>query len=256
MNYHRIRRIDQNRLLGRSLDRWSAENPWRTNDAMIRNAILLATQHGWEVQLSTGEYLVKSKGEIVQKKLVKDRPAVQGSRDPNMPGRILVTLNRQHASLPKVRNAPAETFYRYNERLRRVECMVTMMPNGLYVAWDTCGACATHIRACGCVAITPGRSVIHIWEEISGEAFAKPTYKDDRGKPLAAGFGSFLKGTPTPKTPLMKESSRPMLVKDKPQVEVDQSTRLGDFEGEAVKLAKDRKAALLASLGKPRLTKG
>lgn len=253
---HRQRREDQNKVMGYPLDRWKPWAYFPTWEVMIANARYLALDWGWEVELEGGEMLTKSK-EVRRVKLEKkDLPfKVQGSRDPHMPGRILVPLGREHATLPKVVGTPPETFYRYDEKKRRIECMVTMMPDGLTVAWDVCGTCAHHVRICTCPAIRPGRGVIHLYEIATGEPFEKPSY--ERNPTFVPKSRSTILTKEVPqRTPLVKETSKPKpLVKEHRQVEVTENTSLAEFEDDAAKTAAKRKAALLASL-KPRLSKG
>lgn len=42
----------------------------------------------------------------------------------------------------------------------------TIMPDGLRVAWSTCGACAAHVRVCSCAGgfVAPN-SISHIWKK-------------------------------------------------------------------------------------------
>lgn len=254
--YHRQRRVDQNRVMGYPLNRWKPWAAFPTYEVMIRNAIYMALVWDWEIELETGEYLVKSTKEVRVSKLVKDIPRVSGSRDPNMLGRVLVPLTRMHRTLPQVKGAPPETFYRYNEKRQRVECLVTMMPGGLLVAWDSCGQCAAHIRACTCSAITPSRSIIHLYEVATGEPFTKPTYAAPtptfvpRERPVLPQLH---------RTPLVKETSKPKLEKEKPSVVLTKDTSLSDFDSVAVKHSTSGLSKLMSSLqkaNKAKLTKG
>lgn len=52
---------------------------------------------------------------------------------------------------PKVaRNIIANTYYRVTKETDKVRCLVTIMPDGLKVAWDTCAKCHDHITLCVC----------------------------------------------------------------------------------------------------------
>lgn len=278
---HRFRRKDQNELLGYPLDRWGPWYPFPSFDKVIRNAIFLAVVHGWEVQLHTGEVLTQHSREVRKVKLEKVGKLgktiptkVEGSRDPNIPGMLLVPLTRVHPTLRySVVDSPPETFYRYNERKRRVECLVTMMPGGLMVAWDSCGQCALSIRACTCRSVRPPRSIVHIYEVATGEPFAKPKYESrtpvferkkeiprrvqTNGKvPLTKDgsklvdkenpIGSFLKELPKAKTPLTKVKAPVTLTK---------GTSVADFDEDAKRTADRKKTDLLKTLKKIGLSK-
>jgi hypothetical protein len=265
---HRFRRKDQNEVQGYPPDRWGPWYAFPSYEVGLRNARFLAVIHGWEVQLKTGEVLKQHSEEVGKVKLVKElkkeiRPRVQGSRDPDMPGRILVPLTRTHPTLRyTVTGTPPETFYRYNEKKRTVECLVTMMPGGLLVAWDTCGNCASSVQACKCKAVRPPRSIIHLYEIATGEPFEKPRYEPkiptfERKKEIPSRngklvdkqnpIGSFLKDLPKSKTPLVKE---------KTVVPLTKGTSLADFDETAEKSSERKKAAFLKSLKRTPLTKG
>lgn len=64
----------------------------------------------------------------------------------------MVSLNNGKTHWTKIQNnVLPNTYYRVNvgdeESLR---AMVTIMPDGLKVAWDTCGKCKTHVKHCHC----------------------------------------------------------------------------------------------------------
>ncbi len=257
---HRFRREDQNIVRGYPPDRWGPWTQFPSYGTMIRNARFHALGWGWEVQTETGETVWSGKGVRIVKleKAGKDLPSrVQGSRDPYMPGRILVPLSRVHPTLPKVTGAPPETFYRYNEKRRRVECMVSVMPDGLHVAWDTCGQCVHSIRTCRCAAVRPGRGVIHFYELATGEPFEKPTYESkapvfERKKLMPFSPPLKLAKEVNGKTPLVKEAPKVQLTKD---------TSLSDFDDVAERTSDRKKAELVKSLNRmaqarPRLEKG
>lgn len=241
---HRQRREDQNRVMGRPLDTWKPWAQFPSYETMIRNARFLALEWGWEIELETGETLVKK--EVRPMTLAKNpltkglNGRLTGSRDPHLPGRVLIPLTRQHSTLPKVTAVPPETFYRYNEKRQRVECLVTVMPDGLEVAWDTCGQCAFHIRACKCRAIKPGRSVVRLYELATGETFQKPVYTDDH-KP------SFVRSKPLTKEAPKLEKVSPV----KKPVPLTKDTSLSDFDDTAKGMASDGVKKLLAGLNRP-----
>lgn len=154
---------------------------------------------------------------------------VKGSTDPLLPGRLLVPSDRPHYTFPKLGKVPPSTFYRYDVKGRRLEALVTVLPatgssEGVAVAWDTCGRCLSHIRSCGCRDITPPRSVVVIYEHVTGEVFEKPEYREEkrtfapireRGKPLPSKTREA--AVPVPKaTPASMPKSLPKLRKTQP----------------------------------------
>lgn len=254
--YHRQRRADQNRLMGYPPDRWRPWMPFPSYEVCIRNAMYQALGWGWEIELETGTRVTRATKEVgpvtklvkVRPKLMKEITAeVSGSRDPDMPGHILVPLSRQHHTLPKVKDVPPETFYRYNERKRRVECMVTMMPGGLLVAWDTCSVCSMHVRTCRCVAVSPSRDIIHFYELATGEPFQKQSY-ETRTPVFERKTLPSKSGKPLPvRSALTKEP--PKLVKaprNGTPVELTKGTDLSKFD----KVAEEQAGKALSKLAK------
>jgi hypothetical protein len=79
--------------------------------------------------------------------MTKTITPIKGRREANFPGCVLVD---SHPSFPKLHRVPTGTCYRYNTKTKRIECMVTTMPDSLHVAWDTCGGCAQHVAHCVC----------------------------------------------------------------------------------------------------------
>lgn len=79
--------------------------------------------------------------------------APQGKRDPRFPGCVLIPVSQQRAGLPKVGSDIADnTFYRFNEKEKKVQAFVTVDAAGHRLAWDTCGACQQHWTLCQCSA--------------------------------------------------------------------------------------------------------
>lgn len=100
---------------------------------------------------------------------------VRGSPDPNRPECVLVPLNKapRHPVFRDVatKYAPPQTFYRYDKAEKRVLCLVSVMSNGLHVAWDTCGGCAWYWSLCKCAAgLRSPRSVEYIFDQINALA--------------------------------------------------------------------------------------
>jgi len=93
------------------------------------------------------------------------RPPIRGSADPDMPGHVLVPVDKGVPGLPKVNySVPATSFFRVDQRSNRPVAIVTVTPDGLPVAWDTCGQCGTTIRNCACHGgISCPNSVTHIY---------------------------------------------------------------------------------------------
>lgn len=64
----------------------------------------------------------------------------------------LIPLHRRRAKFPKAQdNILANTYYRVQEsKPDTLVSMVTIMPDGLYVAWDSCAKCRQRVRFCEC----------------------------------------------------------------------------------------------------------
>lgn len=64
----------------------------------------------------------------------------------------LIPLHRRPKAFPKAQdNVLPDTYYRVNESdPELLRAMVTIMPDGLYVAWDTCGKCKEVLEFCRC----------------------------------------------------------------------------------------------------------
>lgn len=105
------------------------------------------------------------------KKLAAPEPSVLVRGDPDLafPGCVLVPAKRAPKSFPKLNlkyNFP-ETYYRYDRKKRAVRCIVTVMPDGSRVAWDTCSYCHHYFTMCTCTAgIQTCRSVEYIHDSI------------------------------------------------------------------------------------------
>jgi hypothetical protein len=244
--HHRIRRDDQNQLFRRPLDHWSPWIPFPSFDFAMQNAYRHAMYGGWTVQLETGEVLVSHTKEVDMQKLALTKAGTpDGTKDPYVPGMVLVPLTRQHSTLPTVTGAPAESFYRYDPRKRRVECIVSILRGGLAVAWDTCGGCAMHVRACKCTAIKPSRGVAYLAEM----ADDNPPVNTWEGKPLKfRPQNDNAKALPLEKSPEPFVRTLPK-VEPKETVEVNAATSLSDFDNEAEKLATSGTQKLLKALG-------
>ena len=66
-------------------------------------------------------------------------------------GCILVPLDQAKSDYPKVAsNVLEETYYRVTEATGKVRAMVTVMPDGGLVAWDTCSLCHGYFLHCRC----------------------------------------------------------------------------------------------------------
>jgi hypothetical protein len=64
----------------------------------------------------------------------------------------LIPLHRKRAKFPTAQdNILAGTYYRVEEsKPDTLVSMVTIMPDGLYVAWASCAKCRQHVRYCEC----------------------------------------------------------------------------------------------------------
>lgn len=64
--------------------------------------------------------------------------------------RLVPVSSRKPHYAPVQSNVLADTFYRVTEATDTVRALVTIMPSGLRVAWDTCGKCHHHVSQCAC----------------------------------------------------------------------------------------------------------
>lgn len=73
-------------------------------------------------------------------------------KDPHVKGHDLLTVSRHRGGdlRPVSRTVPPTTYYRVGAKSNKLKCMVTIMPNGLHVAWDFCGTCSLGLHGCTC----------------------------------------------------------------------------------------------------------
>lgn len=144
--------------------------------------------------------------------LAKRMPDVQGSADPLLQDCVLVPADRPHRSFPKVNTdmVPPGTFYRYSTKRRKALCLVSMAPQGFYIAWEMCGECFSYFTRCACRrgVASPG-SVNHI----TGWA---PAPRQSRFDAPAASTGLPTVASTRPATPLRKNIRPPEPTPAKP----------------------------------------
>jgi hypothetical protein len=65
----------------------------------------------------------------------------------------LLPLNKGKESFSKVAKHIIEgTYYRINiDEPETLRCMVTVMPDGTKIAWDSCSKCHSHVANCSCL---------------------------------------------------------------------------------------------------------
>jgi hypothetical protein len=80
----------------------------------------------------------------------------------------VVQVEDQPDDAPPLGVVPPGTVYRVDKRSGEFQCLVTVMPNNLSVAWDNCGSCHTHVRICQCRSgVQVERSVEYIYDQIT-----------------------------------------------------------------------------------------
>lgn len=58
------------------------------------------------------------------------------------------------------------TYWRIDPATKTIRCLVTIMPDGVYVAWWSCRACSANFSQCRCrYGITPPRSIEYIYDQ-------------------------------------------------------------------------------------------
>ncbi|AYQ99278.1 hypothetical protein PBI_CANTARE_58 [Brevibacterium phage Cantare] len=77
---------------------------------------------------------------------------------------IPVEKHVEGAPVVDLDKALPHTYYRRRNDNRYV--FLTIMPDGLYVGWDTCGSCSRYVTLCQCSrGITPPKSVLYIFNQ-------------------------------------------------------------------------------------------
>lgn len=131
----------------------------------------------------------------------KPAPKIVGKPDPMFKDCLLVNVKgRPDLDIfkPVSQNVPQydQTFYRYDKLLKKVHCIVTVMPEGQRIAWGNCGKChSLSIDQCTCPAISAPGCIRHIYEV----DMAKAKGFDISGKFTATGLMDFLKQSYDPK---------------------------------------------------------
>lgn len=87
-----------------------------------------------------------------------------------IPGYGLVSLEeaKRNGKFPKIDESmiPPDTYFRVSKNELRSRCLVTVMPNSLLVAWDTCGLCHSYYNLCRCHAgISADRAIEWIFDK-------------------------------------------------------------------------------------------
>lgn len=147
----------------------------------------------------------------------------KGNADPGKKGCILLPVFRAPKKTPKVHSSIADcTFYRFNLKRQRVECLVSQDEGGLLVAWDTCGVCINHFTKCKCPTVAPSQSILHLlnrhdaWDAISRAAAFRVIEErgsETKGKPLPKSLPQ-TKGKPLP---ALNGRTRPLPPLKRPQ---------------------------------------
>lgn len=127
--------------------------------------------------------------------LLRPLPPVHGKKDPTFKNMLLVPVDEapKHAAFPTVVKSGREGLhYRFVPKTKEVECMVTVMPDGVRLAWDICGACARYFTICICMAgVTPPgqvgwmRAVTDRW--MAGESLADTAHASQPSTAVDAG---------------------------------------------------------------------
>lgn len=79
---------------------------------------------------------------------------------------IPITTDVEGAPVVDLENALPHTYYR--RRNDDLYVFLTIMPDGLYVGWDSCGRCSLYVSICRCDrGIIPPKSVSYIYSKVS-----------------------------------------------------------------------------------------
>lgn len=121
----------------------------------------------------------------------------QGITDPTVKNRLLIPASRppkkfslQGLTRPVHASVEDVTYYRFNPKRQRVECLVSLTPDGWYIAWDNCGICGRYYTKCKCLGIAPTHGILHLlgrrdkWDAISRSAARAQFTPKPKGRPL------------------------------------------------------------------------
>lgn len=123
------------------------------------------------------------------------RPPVRGTKDPDMPGHVLVPVRKAPAGFPVVNySVPDTSYFRVDTRTNRPVAIVTVTPNGVSLGWDACGTCTRGLRLCACkLGISLPYSIEYCYISMGGQ----------KSLPLPNAV-RFQEPTPTPKKTLRR----------------------------------------------------
>jgi hypothetical protein len=119
-----------------------------------------------------------------------------------------------HPQYKKMALTVGETFYSVDRNSFKLNGILTRMPNGVYIAWTSCGMCHSHYTNCSCRSgLTCARSIEFIYDktvaEMKGEVFqyGHPNYLGsvlDKARRSGAGLNWVNTSPARPVEPLAK----------------------------------------------------
>ena len=95
--------------------------------------------------------------------------------DKDFPDYTLYPVGEADEKWVKLNNPLPETYYRVDNEKNTVKCLVTILPDGWHIAWDTCSACSNYMTICKCSSgITQPRTVTYFYSKAMNKVHGVP----------------------------------------------------------------------------------
>ena len=95
--------------------------------------------------------------------------------DKDFPDYTLYPVEEADEKWVKLSNPLPNTYYRVDNDEYTVKCLVTILPDGWHIAWDTCSACSNHMKQCKCASgITQPRTVTYFYSKAMNQVHGTP----------------------------------------------------------------------------------
>ena len=95
--------------------------------------------------------------------------------DTDFPDYTLYPVEEAEATWVKLNNPLPNTYYRVHNKKHTVRCLVTILPDGWHIAWDTCSSCVNHMKNCKCASgITQPRTVTYFYSKTMNKIHGTP----------------------------------------------------------------------------------
>ena len=95
--------------------------------------------------------------------------------DKDFPDYTLYPVDEADAKWVKLNNPLPKTYYRVDNEKNTVKCLVTILPDGWHIAWDTCSLCCNYMTICKCSSgITQPRTVTYFYSKAMNKIHGVP----------------------------------------------------------------------------------